>query len=547
MKVSVFPYASVLIVDDNPGSARTLRLVLAAEGYEADCAATAAEARQKAGRKSYDAALIDIALPDESGLDLLADLKSRFPEIIVIMVTGHASTENSIEATNRGASGYVQKPVDVRQLLTLLRSGLEKKWLQEENARMVRRLSLLHSIETTVSQGLDSEVALAETVSLIAGLLEFEAGAIWWSAEPGGEPCLAASVGLTAELEACCHRRVASILLQGPATTRPNGRPWFDSSEETGEGCPPWFVRLIALRGQKGIMGWLMVGGRNLPAGQIEEAEVLGTLAGEIGVAMDNMCLFRDLRLAHERLQEAQAQLVQTEKLTALGRFISGIAHEINNPLAAIIGYSGLLAEGDIDDESPELARRILLQAQRCARVVQGVLTFGRGQAAGTEEVSLAETLSAAVETLAPERPETVQLEVDLGPSLPTVTGDPASLRQAFVNIISNAYQLLSEGGGTVSIAGRWDGTGALVEISDTGPGIPEAALPRVFDPFFTTKQVGKGSGLGLSVVHGVVQAHGGRVWAGNRPEGGARLSVWLPARTSAPASGREPALAGVA
>jgi signal transduction histidine kinase/DNA-binding response OmpR family regulator len=547
MNVSVFPYASVLIVDDNPGSARTLRLVLAAEGYEADCAATAAEARQKAGRKPYDAALIDIALPDESGLDLLSDLKSRFPEIIAIMVTGHASTENSIAATNRGASGYVQKPVEVRQLLTLLRSGLEKKWLQEENARMVRHLSLLHSVETTVSQGLDSKVALAETISLIAGLLEFEAGAIWWSAEPGGELCLAAAVGLTAELEACCHRRVASIILQGPATARLNGRPWFDGTEEIGEGCPPWFVRLIALRGQKGIMGWLMVGGQNLSAGQIEEAEVLGTLAGEIGVAMENMCLFRDLSSAHERLQEAQAQLVQAEKLTALGRFISGIAHEINNPLAAIIGYSELLAEGDIDDEAPELARRILQQAQRCGRIVQGVLTFGRGQAAGTEEVSLAETLSAAVAALAPECPETVQVVVFLDPSLPTVTGDPASLQQVFVNIISNAYQLLSEGGGTVSIAGRPDADGALVEISDTGPGIPEAVLPRVFDPFFTTKQVGKGSGLGLSVVHGVVEAHGGHVWAGNRPEGGARLSVWLPARTSAPAPGREPALVGVA
>jgi signal transduction histidine kinase len=548
MRPSSYPAASVLIVDDNPGSAKTLSFVLAAEGYDAECVATAAEALAKVDQRVFDAALIDITLPDRSGLDVLSDLKARAAEMVSIMVTGHASTENSIEAINRGASGYVRKPVEVQQLLSLLRSGLERKWLQEENARMLRRLSLLHSVEATVSQGLDPDVTLAETIALVTGLLDFEAGAIWRVREADRELRLAASVGLSRDLMECCRRHLAGLAAEIRVAPEVGQRPWFDVVEETADDGPVWFLRLMPLRGQKGITGWMAVGATDVQPSQAEEAEVLGALAGQVGVAMENMKLYEDLRAAHGRLQEAQDQLVQSEKLSSLGRFISGIAHEINNPLSAIVGYSELLAGEEPVEDAQELARRIAAQAQRCARIVRSVLVFARADEAGTQAVSLNDVLEQAVEGTEHERAEDTRVELALDPALPQVTGDADGIKQVFVNILCNAYQSVAEqGGGTVTATTSTSDGGVLVEIADTGPGIPDEALPRVFDPFFTTKGVGKGTGLGLSVAHGIVVAHGGRIWADNRPRSGARLSVWLPLGPAAALRPGEPGPAAVA
>ncbi len=543
MKTTVFPRATILVVDDNAGSAKTLRLVLTVEGYEADCAGSAAEAIERAQQTRYDAALIDITLPDRSGLDLLSDLKAECPDMIAIVVTGHASAENSIEAINRGASGYVQKPVEVQQLLSLLRSGLERKWLQEENTRMLRRLQLLHSIGATVSLGLNPEVTLQETISLVTALLDFDVGAVWRADGSTGELRLAASVGLSPELEAHYTRHVVSAAAQASLAQQ----PWFDVIEETSEGRSARFLRLIPLSGQEGITGWMAVGGLDVQPSQTEEAEVLGALAGQVGVAMENMRLYEDLRTAHQRLQEAQAQLLQSEKLSALGRFVSGIAHEINNPLIAIIGYSELLAEGDAGEDTTEFARRIFRQAQRCGRIVQSLLTFARPPRAGSVEVSLNDLLPETVEAVAHECPAGAEVELRLEPELPSVIGDPDALKQVFLNIVSNAYHALAaQGGGRVVIATRTVDGGALVEITDTGPGIPEDVLPKVFDPFFTTKGVGKGSGLGLSVAHGIVQAHGGRIQAANRPGGGARFAVLLPVSEGVVEGSRLPQLTSV-
>jgi len=545
MKTTTFPSATILVVDDNAGSAKTLRFVLSAEGYHADCVGSAAEALERARAAQYDVALIDINLRDGSGLDLLSDLKAQQADLIAIVVTGHASTENSIDAINRGASGYVQKPVEAQQLLSLLRSGLERKWLQEENARMVRRLRLVHSIGATATLGLDPEVTLQDTISLVTALLDFEAGAIWRGSGVGGELELMASVGLSPELDAHCRRHVSSVAKDIRADRSLRERPWFDVIEEVEEGAAARFLRLVPLRGQEGISGWMAVGGLDAQPSQTEEAEVLGAVAGQVGVAMENMMLYENLRVAHQRLQQAQAQLVQSEKLSALGGFISGIAHEINNPLMAIVGYSELLAQGDGGEDTPELADRIFRQAQRCARIVQSVSIFARAHRAGTAEVALNAILMAAAETAAHNRPPEAEIELRLSPDLKPVTGDPDAFRQAFVNIINNAYQSLDgQGTGKVTVATQAANRGVLVEVSDTGPGIPEHVLPKVFDPFFTTKGVGHAPGLGLSVAHGIVQAHGGHIQAGNRPEGGARITVFLPEAGTGPPADQPPELA---
>jgi two-component system NtrC family sensor kinase len=236
---------------------------------------------------------------------------------------------------------------------------------------------------------------------------------------------------------------------------------------------------------------------------------------------------------------------VQAEKLSALGGFVSGIAHEINNPLMAILGYAEVLAQGDGGQETRELAERILRQAQRCARIVHSVSVFAQVHGTGTAEVSLNDVLAQAAEIAAHDRPPEAEIELRLDPDLKPVTGDSDAFRQVFANIIGNAYQALArQGGGMVTVATQRVDGGVLVEVSDTGPGIPEHVLGKVFDPFFTTKGVGQGSGLGLSVAHGIVQAHGGHIQAGNRPDGGVRVAVFLPESGTSPTANCLPRLA---
>ena len=233
-----------------------------------------------------------------------------------------------------------------------------------------------------------------------------------------------------------------------------------------------------------------------------------------------------------ENLQRLQAQMVQSEKLVSLGELAAGAAHEINNPLTAILGYSDLLA----DDESlPERARstagKIREQARRTKNLVQNLLSFARQVPSERTLLDINTVVTNAVQLRALDlHSGGSTIELHLESVLPGVRGDNNQLMQVFFNIISNALDAMSEhsGGGTLSIRTQRDRGNVVVLFSDTGPGIKEPH--RVFDPFYTTKAVGKGTGLGLSICYGIVQEHGGRITCYNGQRGGAVFRVDLPA-----------------
>jgi two-component system NtrC family sensor kinase len=519
---------SILIVDDNPAAAKTLRLVLKSEGYDADCAGEASEALQMAFRKPYDAALVDIGLPGRSGIDLLTDLKGKFPDLVVVIVTGRASTENSIDALNRGASGYVQKPVDIRHLMALLEGALERKRLQEENWLMLRRLSLLHAIGAEVSVGLEPETTLRESVNLIVSLLDLSGGAIWWHSGDDELPTLATSVGLPEGIVAELGPHVADVQIQIAVDPDLRYRPWFDVRETADADGAIWCLRLIPLRGHDRLVGCMVIGGPpEQMSGAVQEAEVLGAVASQIGVAMENMRLYEDLRVAMERLQEAQAQIVQAEKLSAVGRVVSGVAHELNNPLMVILGYADLLRDGIDEAEVPLTAGKIHSQAERCAKIIRSLLSFSRKQRTVLRPTDLGDVIAATVESTQPVRGQGIELVLDLPPEFPITAADPSALQQVLVNIITNACQAMG-GKGVLTLSAEVDDQTITLRISDTGPGIPDDVLARIFDPFFTTKGVGQGTGLGLSVSHGIISDHGGTIAAENRPDGGAVFTIRL-------------------
>jgi len=231
-------------------------------------------------------------------------------------------------------------------------------------------------------------------------------------------------------------------------------------------------------------------------------------------------------------LRRLEQQLIQSEKLAAMGQMIAGVAHELNNPLTAILGVSELLRERAHDETTRrqlELAHR---QARRAAHIVQNLLVFSRPPAPGKARVHLAElierTLQLHEESL---RANHITVDFRSHPNLPAVLGDANQLVQVFLNLITNAEQAIRQARdtGTLLIRTALVGNSVLATFRDDGPGIPREALPRLFDPFFTTKRPGRGTGLGLSICMAIVKEHGGNMEAQTLPGGGSMFSVSLP------------------
>jgi signal transduction histidine kinase len=245
----------------------------------------------------------------------------------------------------------------------------------------------------------------------------------------------------------------------------------------------------------------------------------------------DRLRLLTKSQQSLENLQRLQAQMVQTEKLVSLGQLAAGAAHEINNPLAAILGFSDLLAD---DITLPEKARgtaaKIREQARRTKTLVVNLLSFARQVPPERTLLDINTVVTNAVQLRALDlRASTSRIELQLESVLPGVRGDGNQLMQVFFNIVSNAIDAM-EGvqGGLLTIKTIRDRTNVVILFSDTGPGIKDPQ--RVFDPFYTTKPVGKGTGLGLSICFGIVQEHGGRILCYNGQQGGAVFRVELPA-----------------
>ena len=245
-----------------------------------------------------------------------------------------------------------------------------------------------------------------------------------------------------------------------------------------------------------------------------------------------------------ENLQRLQTQLVQTEKLVSLGQLAAGAAHEINNPLAAILGFSDLLADDpSLSDKSRSTAAKIRDQARRTKTLVGNLLSFARQVPPERTLLDINTVVTNAIQLRSLDRSPKTRVELQLESVLPGVRGDGNQLMQVFFNLINNAVDAMeSHEGGVLTVKTARDRGNVIILFSDTGPGIKEPH--RVFDPFYTTKPVGKGTGLGLSICFGIVQEHAGKILCYNSQTGGAVFRVELPAVLAAlPA--REPHLAG--
>jgi PAS domain S-box-containing protein len=242
------------------------------------------------------------------------------------------------------------------------------------------------------------------------------------------------------------------------------------------------------------------------------------------------LCLIRDVT-DQKMLQE---QLIQSEKMSAIGQLVSGVAHELNNPLAGISAFAQLLlAEKRFPPDQRTAAETIYSEARRASRIVQNLLTFARQHKAEKGPTEINQVLDDTLELRGYElRVRGIDVRREYDESLPDTMADAHQLQQVFLNLMTNAEQAMEQRDGhhhRLTVRTRRSGESIRIEIEDTGAGIPANLIERIFNPFFTTKPTGSGTGLGLSISLGIVREHEGRIWAENPPQTGARFVVEIP------------------
>jgi PAS domain S-box-containing protein len=257
----------------------------------------------------------------------------------------------------------------------------------------------------------------------------------------------------------------------------------------------------------------------------------------ETGSVLHVEALVRDVserKKREDQSRDGRYQMLQAEKMAALGQTISGVAHELNNPLATILSWAERLSERNVDDKTRQGLEVILAESERAARIVRNLLTFARKRQTTRAMVDLNQVVR---ETLAlrayEQKVSNIQVVEALASGVPEVFADGHQIKQVLLNLLINAEHACigANGRGTIVVR-TWhdsDRGSAVLEVNDDGPGIAEERQGKVFDPFFTTKEVGQGTGLGLTVAYAIVQEHSGRIWLTSKPGEGTSFFIELP------------------
>jgi signal transduction histidine kinase len=232
--------------------------------------------------------------------------------------------------------------------------------------------------------------------------------------------------------------------------------------------------------------------------------------------------------------KKMEEQLIVTDRLASIGELASGVAHELNNPLTGIIGFSELLLNKDVPADVREDLKIIHREAQRTSQVVRNLLTFARKHDTTKKPVDINTAIKSVLDLRAYEQKvHNIEVVTNFDPSLPEITADIFGLQQVFLNIIINAEHFIiqARGKGRLTITTEHKEDIIRASFADDGPGITEENMRHLFDPFFTTKEVGQGTGLGLSICHGIVTEHGGKIYAESQLNKGTTFIVELPVK----------------
>jgi len=413
----------------------------------------------------------------------------------------------------------------------------ELKHAEADVRRRNQELLALNAIADLLGQHPGLEESLRAALLKITELFNLDVGAVYFLDEPSARLVRPVTVGFRAEnvhrfamidLSAALLEQLRRVHATVVAGTAPNLPEEFRQLRRS-EGVAA--LQVVVLWAKDRIMGVLVIGCREEREFSAAEVNLISAVANQIATAIDKSLLLEKTREAYDSLRHTQQQLLQSEKMAAVGQLIAGVAHELNNPLTAILGYSQLLKSDDVSSQrGAEYVEKLHRQAQRTHHIVQSLLSFARQRKPQRAPVSLHQILEDTLVLREYDlRLSKITVHRDFDPHLPVTSADFNQLQQVFLNILNNAMDAIHDTGESGDIWIRTEAaSGNLrVEFTDSGPGVQNPH--RIFDPFYTTKPVGKGTGLGLSICYGIVKEHGGDIEAHNSPPRGATFVISLP------------------
>ena len=439
---------------------------------------------------------------------------------------------------NRDSSGKIERYQGFLLDIT------EKKRAEDEIRRRNRELNALNSMAVIAAQSFDLDEILNLTLRQVISLFQADTGVIYladagtalfrrraaWG--PRSSAGRLSEIDLSGGFGDLVMRSRTEVLTSEYLPHLPTELADFLQADNLAS----WIWVLLWSADKP--FGMLRISSREKREFSSTDENFLVAVGRQLATTIEKARLYEETSRAYENLQRTQEQLLQSEKMSAVGQLIAGVAHELNNPLTAILGYAQLLESEGLNERASDFVAKLFKQAQRTHRVVQNLLSFARQRKPQRQPIDVCKVLE---DTLALReydlRVNNIKLERDIEPGLPAIMADPHQLEQVFLNIINNAVDAILEQtqGGLLKLVVHTKDGQLQVEFHDSGPGVKDTH--RIFEPFYTTKGAGKGTGLGLSICYGIIQEHGGTITAHNREEGGAVIVVSLPPATQQAAS----------
>ena len=566
----------ILIVDDEDSLRQILEAVLSEEGCVTSTASSAEEGLSVLRSAIMDVALVDIFLPGMNGLEFLKQVKRDYPDMEVVMMSSHASVERSLEALRNGAYDFLIKPFDeLEQVWFTVQRALEKKHLAENNRKLVAELKQHNASITAAVERLtcliDAGRALSSIhsidelltyfINLVSEHLKVDRVSLMLMDDKKQELYIAASKGISADIVRTARVKVGEGIAGHVAKT---GKPLLMKNVQSGlmskdsrPGMSDSFISSplvlgIPIKFRDRVVGVLNV--TNKRSGESfndNDQAFLSGLAGQAAVAIEAARSFEELRQTCESLTSAKNQLVSSERLNALAQMAAGVAHDFNNILSGILGKVQLmdlqLAEKscDIGSIRSDLATMEQIALQGAERVKQIMGFAGARRGYPNAAVDINRIVRTAVSISQPKwkyecerKGASVKINMALGVIAP-VEGNPHELTQVVTNLIFNAVEAMMPDGGSLILRTAQEREHILLEISDTGIGMPAEVRERIFEPFFTTKEAGHG--LGMSIVYGIINRHCGDISVESVVGQGTVFRILLPI-APAPSSSKQPA-----
>jgi PAS domain S-box-containing protein len=418
----------------------------------------------------------------------------------------------------------------------------EKRRAEDEMRRRNRELNALNAMAVVAAQSFDLDEILNLTLRQVVTLFGAESGTVYLSDSDTTTYRRRAAWGPRSRDK---MRTAEVYFTEGFGDLVMRSRTEVITAEYLPH-LPPNVAEFVRSDVDRSWI-WVMFWGKDTPVGIMglcshlgyeyssNDENLLVAISRQLATTIEKVRLYEETCRAYEDLRKTQEQLLQSEKMSAVGQLIAGVAHELNNPLTAILGYAQLLETEGLNPRAQDYVSKLFKQAQRTHRVVQNLLSFARQRKPQRDEVDIRKILD---ETLALRdydlRINNIHVDRDVPSEKALVVADPHQIEQVFLNIINNSVDAILETGRAGKLKIRISNVGGHVctQFADDGAGIKDPK--RIFDPFYTTKSVGKGTGLGLSICYGIVKEHGGDITANNAPDRGAVIEVRLPAVAAA-------------